>query len=84
MGHIDEEKWEEQIPQNEQARFHSISRDFQELMVGESYLDGVRGGKTEDGEPCMFRPSLGAQNVSSKTIVVILTTPKGVCFFASL
>ena len=68
MGHIDEEKWEEQIPQNEQARFHSISRDFQELMVGESYLDGVRGGKTEDGEPCMFRPSLARRMYQAKRL----------------
>ena len=71
IGHIDDEKWQEQIPQNERARFHSISRDFEEMMVDDSYLDGVRGGKTEDGEPCMLRPSLGARHISNKTIVFI-------------
>ena len=57
IGRINEEKWEEQIPQNERARFHSISRDFEGMMVDESYLYGVRGMKTENGEPCMFSPS---------------------------
>ena len=33
IGHIDDEKWEEQIPPNERERFHSISRDFDEMMV---------------------------------------------------
>ena len=47
----------EQVPQNERARFYSIGRDFEKMMVDDSYLDGVRGMKTEDGEPCMFSPS---------------------------
>ena len=34
-------------------------------------LDGVRGGKTEDGEPCMLRPSLARGDISNKTIVFI-------------
>ena len=68
IGYIDDEKWEEQIPPNEQARFHSISRDFEEMMVDESYLDGVRGGKTEDGEPCMLRPSLAHRTYQSKRL----------------
>ena len=68
IGHIDDEKWEEQIPQNERARFHSISRDFEEMMVDESYLDGVRGGKTEDGEPCMLRPSLARGTYQTKRL----------------
>ena len=74
VGHIDDEKWEEQIPQNERARFHSISRDFEEMMVDESYLDGVRGGKTEDGEPCMLRPSLARSTYQAKRL----------CSFANL
>ena len=68
IGYIDDEKWEEQIPQNERARFHSISRDFEEMMVDESYLDGVRGMKTEDGEPCMFRPSLAHSTYQAKRL----------------
>ncbi len=68
IGHIDDEKWEEQIPQNERARFHSISRDFDEMMVDESYLDGVRCGKTEDGEPCMLRPSLTHSTYQAKRL----------------
>ncbi|MDE0636594.1 MAG: hypothetical protein OXI43_12205 [Candidatus Poribacteria bacterium] len=68
IGHIDDEKWEEQIPQNERARFHSISRDFEEMMVDESYLDGVRGMKTEEGEPCMFRPSLAHRTYQAKRL----------------
>ena len=68
IGHIDDEKWEEQIPQNERARFHSISRDFEEMMVDESYLDGVRAGKTEDGEPCMLRPSMAHSTYQSKRL----------------
>ena len=68
IGHIDDEKWEEQIPQNERARFHSISRDFEEMMVDESYLDGVRGGKTEDGEPCMLIPSLARSTYQTKRL----------------
>ena len=68
IGHIDDEKWEEQIPQNERAKFHSISRDFEEMMVDESYLDGVRGGKTEDGEPCMFRPSMARGTYQTKRL----------------
>ena len=57
IGHTDGEKWEKQMSQNERSRFHAISRDFEEMMVDESYLYGVRGSKTETGEPCMFRPS---------------------------
>ena len=68
IGHIDDEKWAEHIPQNERARFHSISRDFEEMMVDESYLDGVRGGKTEDGEPCMLRPSLARRTYQAKRL----------------
>ena len=68
IGHIDGEKWEEQITQNERARFHSISRDFDEMMVDESYLDGVRGGKTEAGEPCMFRPSMARRAYQAKRL----------------
>ena len=68
IGHIDDEKWEEQIPQNERARFHSISRDFDEMMVDESYLDGVRGGKTEDGEPCMFFPGMAHSTYQAKRL----------------
>ena len=68
IGHIDDEKWEEQIPQNERARFHSVSRDFEEMMVDKSYLDGVRGGKTEDGEPCMLRPSQAWRTYRAKRL----------------
>ena len=39
-------------------------------MVDESYLDGVRGGKTEDGEPCMLRPSLARSTYQSKRLCV--------------
>ena len=68
IGHIDDEKWEEQIPQNERTRFHSISRDFEEMMVDESYLDGVRGGKTEDGEPYMLYPSQAHRTYQAKRL----------------
>ena len=68
IGHIDDEKWEEQIPQNERARFYSISRDFEEMMVDESYLDGVRGIKTEGGEPCMFFPNLARRTYQAKRL----------------
>ena len=74
IDHINEEKWEEQIPQNEWGRFHSISRDFEKMMVDESYLDGVRGMKTEDGEPCMFSPSLTRSMYQAKRL----------CSFANL
>ena len=54
---IDEdEKSLEQIPQNEQMTFHSISRDFQEMM-GDNYLAGVQCMKTDDGKPCLRSPS---------------------------
>ena len=68
IGHIDDEKWEEQIPQNEWARFHFISRDFEEMMVDESYLDGVIGGKTKDGEPCMLIPGLARGTYQTKRL----------------
>ena len=68
IGHIDDEKWEEQISQNERSRFHSISRDFEEMMVDESYLDGVRGSKTEVGEPCMWRPSMARGTYQTKRL----------------
>ena len=44
----------EQMTQSERTRFHSISRDFEQMMVDDSYLAGVMGVKTEDGEPCVF------------------------------
>ena len=68
IGHIDDEKWQEQVPQNQRTRFHSISRDFEEMMVDESYLDGVRGGKTEGGEPCMLRPSMARSTYQTKRL----------------
>lgn len=68
IGRIDDEKWEEQISQGHWTRFHSISRDFEEMMVDESYLDGVRGMKTEDGEPCMFMPSLAHSTYQTKRL----------------
>ena len=68
IGHIDDEKWEEQIPQNQRTRFHSISRDFEEMMVDDSYLDGVRSGRTEDGEPCMFYPGMTHSTYQTKRL----------------
>ena len=62
------EKWLEQLPQNERTRFHSISRDFEKMMVDESYLGGVRGGKTENGEPCMLSPSLTHSTYQTKRL----------------
>ena len=61
----------EQVPQNELARFYSIGRDFEKMMVDDSYLDGVRGMKTEDGEPCMFYAKLGTYHISIRTIASI-------------
>ena len=40
----------------------------EEMMVDESYLDGVRCGKTEDGEPCMLRPSLARRTYQAKRL----------------
>ena len=44
----------EQMTQSERTKFHSISRDFEQMMVDDSYLAGVMGVKTEDGEPCVL------------------------------
>ena len=65
IGHIDNI---EQVLQNERARFYSIGRDFEKMMVDDSYLDGVRGMKTEDGEPCMFMPSLARSTYQSERL----------------
>ena len=42
------------MTQSERTKFHSISRDFEQMMVDDSYLAGVMGVKTEDGEPCVL------------------------------
>ena len=66
---IDEdEKSIEQMSQDEQMKFHSISRDFQEMMVDNSYLDGVRGMKTDDGKPCLRSPSQTRSTYQSKRL----------------
>ena len=51
-----DEKSIEQMSQAEQTKFHSISRDFQEMM-GDNYLAGVQCMKTDDGKPCLRSPS---------------------------
>ena len=61
-------EWIEQIPQNERTRFHSISRDFEQMMVDDSYLGGVRGGWTDEGEPCMPGPSLTHSTYQTKRL----------------
>ena len=66
---IDEdEKSIEQMSQDEQMKFHSISRDFQEMMVDNSYLDGVRGMKTDDGKPCLRSPRQTCSTYQSKQL----------------
>ena len=57
-----------QMPQNERTQFHSISRDFENMMIDDSYLDGVRGSRTEDGEPCMFEPGLTQSTYQTKRL----------------
>lgn len=56
INHLDHDV--EKLPQDDRIRFHSISRDFEEMMIDNSYLDGVRGMRTNAGEPCMFGPSM--------------------------
>ena len=70
ISHIDDnvEKWLEQLPQNERTRFHSISRDFEKMMIDDSYLGGVRGMRTEEGEPCMLSPSLSQSTYQTKRL----------------
>ena len=52
-----DEKSIKQMSQDEQVKFHSISRDFAEMMVDKSYLDGVALMRTDDGKPCLHSPS---------------------------
>ena len=66
---IDEdEKSIEQMSQDEQMKFHSISRDFQEMMVDNSYLDGVRGMKTDDSKPGLRSPRQTRSTYQSKRL----------------
>ena len=55
----EDEKSLEQMSQDEQMKFHSISMDFHKMMVDNSYLQGVQVSWTNDGDSKPFLRSPG-------------------------
>ena len=65
----EDEKSLERMSQDEQMKFHSISMDFHEMMVDDSYLQGVRVSWTNDGDkPFLPSPSQTRSTYQSKQL----------------
>ena len=65
----EDEKSLEQMSQDEQMKFHSISMDFHEMMVDDSYLQGVRVSWTNDGDkPFLPSPSQTRSTYQSRRL----------------